>query len=231
MKTYRISVTALAAVVLLAGCAQIQQKTGMDDKTASTVGGAAIGCVGGALLAKLSGRNAAGGCLAGTLIGGLIGFEKARRAEIDTAEQTRREAAAALATLPPDQAQNVNVGEVKTVEVTATDKATRQVKKYAAFDSVTVDMPLSAKGTPEYDAALGKLKTLAERVADERGSSEIIISTNASDAKLHKVALESNAVKSTSGKGTITVSKRIDPTLPAGMQRMTVKAGSLNTEV
>ncbi|MFT3850658.1 MAG: hypothetical protein QM739_18885 [Propionivibrio sp.] len=202
----------------------------MDDKTVSTVGGAAIGCAAGAVLAHVMGRNALGGCAAGAVVGGLIGFEKARQEEIAAAEQARKDAQAALASLPPAQANAVNVGEVKTVEVTAIDKSTKQTKKYTAFDSVTVDLPTSTKGTPEYDAALNKLKTLAERVADERGSSEIIIGVNGADAKAQKVALESNSVKTKNG-GTVIVTKRADPSLSAGMQRMTVKAGDLKTEV
>ncbi|MRD73719.1 hypothetical protein HCX48_11300 [Rhodocyclus tenuis] len=220
----------VSVAVLMSGCAQMQEKTGMDDKAASTVGGAAIGCAAGALLAHLTGHNAAGGCAAGMVVGGLVGFEKARQAEIAAAEQTRKETVAALATLPPAQANAVTVGEVRTVEVTATDKVTNQKKKYAAFDSVSVDMPTSAKGTPEYEAAMGKLKTLAERVADDRGSSEIIVSVNSGDAKAQKIALESNSVKTKAGNP-ITVIKRVDPSLARGMQRITVKAGSLNTNV
>jgi hypothetical protein len=220
----------VSVAVLMAGCAQMQEKTGADDKTAGAVGGAAIGCAAGALLAHLTGQSATGGCAAGAVVGGLIGFEKARQAELATAQQARKETVAALSTLPPAQAKAVKVGDVKTVEVTATEKATKQTKKYAAFDSVSVDMPTSAKGTPEYDAAMGKLKTLAERVADDRGSAEIIVGVNGGDAKVQKIALESNSVKTKAGNQ-ITVTKRIDPSLAAGMQRITVKAGTLNTNV
>lgn len=230
MYAKRISLCAVSAVFALSGCAQMQQKTGMDDKTTSTVGGAVIGCAAGAVLAHLTGQNALGGCAVGSVVGGLIGFEKARQSEIAAAEQARKDAQAALASLPPTQAKAVNIGEIKTVEVTATDKATKQTKKYTAFDSVTVDLPTSAKGTAEYDAAMGKLKTLAERVADERGASEIIVGVNGTDARTQKVALESNSVKTKNG-GVVTVTKRVDPSIAPGMQRMTVKAGNLRTDV
>ena len=91
-------------------------------------------------------------------------------------------------------------------------------------------MPTSLKGTPEYGAAMDKLKTLAERVADERGSSEIIVGVNGGDAKVQKIALETNSVKTKAGNQ-IVVSKRVDPTLQPGMQRITVKAGTLRTNV
>ena len=230
MNAKYIVLPVVSVAVLMTGCAQMQEKTGMDDKTAGAVGGAAVGCAAGALLAHLTGHSAAGGCAAGLVVGGLVGFEKARQAELTAAEQARKETVAALATLPPAQAKAITVGNVKTVEVTATEKATNQTKKYAAFDSVSVDMPTSAKGTPEYDAAMGKLKTLAERVADDRGSSEIIVGVNGGDAKAQKIALESNSVKTKAGNP-VTVTKRVDPSLAAGMQRITVKAGTLNTNV
>ena len=50
-----ISLTLIAVAVGVSGCASIQQSTGMDNKTASAVGGGLMGCVGGALLAKLGG--------------------------------------------------------------------------------------------------------------------------------------------------------------------------------
>lgn len=229
--TLRFKLSALCIALLCSGCAEIQQKTGMDDKTTSTVGGAAVGCAAGALLARVTGQSAGAGCAAGAVVGALVGFEKARQAEIAAAEQARKDTEAAFATLPrTPNAKPVVVGEVKTVEVTATDKATKQTKKYAAFDSISVDMPTSAKGTPEYDAAMGKLKTLAERVAAERGASDIVIAVNSQDAKKQKIALETNSVKGNSG-GMINVTKRIDPALSVGMQRVTVKAGTLNTEV
>lgn len=230
MKLKQLTVSLISASLVLSGCAGIQQRTGMDDKTASTVGGAAIGCAAGVLIARIAGTNAKDTCAAGAVVGGLIGFEKARQAEIAAAEQARKDAIAALSTLPPAQSKAVIVSPVRTVEVTATDKATKQTRKYAAFDSVTVQMPATAKATPEYDAAVGKLKTLAERVADERGSSEIIIAVNGTDAKMQKIVLESNSVKTANG-GTVTVTKRVDVSLVQGIQTMTVRAGNLRTDV
>ena len=226
MKLLTLSVVTLA--ITLTGCADIQKQTGMDGKTAGAAGGAAIGCIGGALLAKITGQNAAGGCAAGAIVGGLVGFSKARQDEISAASKAQQEAIAALA--PLSVGSQVKAGEMKTVEVTATDKTKNETKKYQAFDSVSVDIPISAKGTPEYDAAISKLKTLAEKVADERGSSKIDIAMTAADAKANKVILETATAKTAKGN-TVTVSKAADNTLQKGIERVTVRAGKLEQTV
>ena len=226
MKLLTVSVFTLA--VTLAGCADMQKQTGVDGKAVSAAGGAAIGCIGGALLAKVTGQNAAGGCLAGAVVGGLVGFEKARQDEITAASKAQQEVIAALA--PLSVGNQVRAGEVKTVEVTATDKTKNETKKFQAFDSVSVDIPISAKGTPEYDAAISKLKTLAEKVADERGSSKIDIAMTAADARANKVTLETASAKTAKGN-TVTVSKAADSTVQRGMERVTVRAGKLEQTV
>ncbi len=223
-----LTLSTLAFAVTLTGCANVQQATGLDGKAVGAAGGAAIGCVGGALLAKITGQNAVGGCVAGAVVGGLVGFQKARQDEISAATKAQQEAVAALA--PLSVASQVKVGEVKTVEVTATDKTKNETKKYQAFDSVSIDIPISAKGTPEYDAAIGKLKTLAEKVADERGSSKIDIAMTSADARANKVTLETASVKTAKGN-TITVAKAADNTVQKGIERVTVRAGKLEQTV
>ena len=138
MKLRALSVVTLA--ITLSGCADMQKQTGMDGKAVGAMGGAAIGCVGGALLARISGQNAAGGCIAGAVVGGLVGFEKARQDEISAATKAQQEAIAALA--PLSVGRQVKAGEIKTVEVIATDKTKNETKKYQAFDSVSVDIPI-----------------------------------------------------------------------------------------
>ncbi len=220
--------SAVALAITLTGCADMQKQTGMDGKTAGAAGGAAIGCIGGALLAKITGQNAAGGCVVGAVAGGLIGFAKARQDEISAASKAQQEAIMALA--PYSSGGQVRAGELKTVEVTATDKTKNETKKYQAFDSVSVDIPISAKGTPEYDAAISKLKTLAEKVADERGSSKIDIAMTAADARANKVTLETASAKTAKGN-TVTVSKAADNTVQRGIERVTVRAGKLEQTV
>lgn len=216
----------LAAAALLAGCANAPK---FDDKTIGATTGAVIGCVGGAVLAHVTGHNAAAGCVAGGAVGGLIGFERARQQEIAAATQAQQQAIAALQQLPAGK--GAQAGEVKTVEVTATDKTTKQARKYQAFDSVSVDIPLSTKGTPEYEQAIGKLKTLAEQVADERGSATIEVALAPTDARARKVALETATAHTAKGSP-VTVRKTADGTVPKGVERFTVRAGAIKqTEV
>lgn len=219
-----LTLSAISLAVALSGCADMQQKTGLDGKTISTAGGAAIGCLGGAVLAKITGQNSLGGCAVGAVAGGLIGFEKARQNEITAATKAQQEAIAALA--PLSVSRQAKAGEVKTVEVTATDKSKNETKKFQAFDSVSVDIPLSAKGTPEYNAALSKLKALAEKVADERGSSKIDIAMTAADARANKVTLETASAKTAKGN-TVIVTKAADNSVQTGIERVTVRAGKL----
>lgn len=216
MKT-KFLVSAIAFSLSLSGCAN------MDDKTASAATGSVIGCAGGVLIAKIAGGNPTAGCAAGAMVGGLIGFEKARHDEIAAAEKARQEAVSAIS-----NTKGVRAGEVKTVEITATDKSTRETKKFQAFESVDIDLPLSTKGTPEYDAAMGKIKKLAEKIADERGSSEIELAVTPADAKLKKIALRSDVVKTGAGN-TITVSKVANKKLSRGLERITVRAGGIKT--
>ena len=222
-----LSLTVVALALGLSGCANLQQSTGMDGKTAGAVGGGVIGCVGGAVLAKLGGGNPLAGCAVGAVAGGLVGFEQARQQEIAAAEQTRQEVVAAFASRP---GARVRVGDVKTVEVTAIQKGTREAKKYQAFDSVSVDLPLNSKGTPEHDAAMEKLKTLAQQVADERGSADIVVALAPADAKAQKMVASRGSVQTAKGR-TITVVKMSDAAVPRGVERITVKAGRLQTEV
>lgn len=224
----KIAWTAVALAIGLAGCANTNTNTpgSMDNKTSGAVMGGALGCAGGALLAKLAGGNMAAGCAVGAVVGGLVGFERARQEEIADAERARQDAIAATASLPPQQ--RARGGVVKTVEVVAKDKANGSTQKVKTFDSVSVDIPISTKGTPEYTAAMGKLKTLAERVADERGSAEIVVAVTPADARANKVNMSGGKVTTAKGNP-ITVTKMTDTSVPKGMERITVKAGRLKT--
>jgi hypothetical protein len=230
MNKIAVTAVAVAMAIGLAGCANTNTNTAtpgaMDDKTQGAVMGGALGCAGGALLAKLAGGNMAAGCAMGAVVGGLVGFERARQQEIADAERARQEAIEVTASLPPQQ--RARGGEIKTVEVVAKDKANGSTKKVKAFESVSVDLPISAKGTPEYTSAMGKLKTLAERVADERGSAEILVSVTPADAKANKVNMAGGKVASPKGNP-ITVTKLTDARVTKGMERITVKAGRLKT--
>ena len=103
-------------------------------------------------------------------------------------------------------------------------------KTAGAAGGAAIDIPISAKGTPEYDTAISKLKTLAEKVADERGSSKIDIAMTAADARANKVTLETASAKTAKGN-TVTVSKAADNTVQKGIERVTVRAGKLEQTV
>ena len=222
----KIALTTLVVALGLSGCANTPGQSGMDNKTTGAAVGGALGCAGGALLAKLAGGNMAAGCAVGAVMGGLVGFDRARQQEIAEAEQARQEAVQAMASLPPHK--RARAGEIKTIDVLAKDKASGNTQRIKTFDSMSVDVPISTKGTPEYSAAMGKLKTLAERVADERGSADIVVAVTPADARSSKVNMEGG--KTVTAKGNpIRVTKVTDTGVPKGIERITVKAGRLKT--
>lgn len=225
------SISVLITSTLLTGCLANLPKE-MDSKTAGTALGATVGCVGGAVLAKLQGGNAAAGCVIGSVAGGLIGFQKARQEEIAEATRTRDEAQALLAKLPPNTGgAKPQVSEVKTVDVAVTEKGKTESSNYKAFDSVTLDIPTASRGTPEREEVMAKLRKLAEKVADERHSARIEVTMTAADAKALKVDLTSTTVQSPKGNP-IVFSRAADSTVPRGIERITVRAGAIkNLEV
>lgn len=225
------SVSVLISAALLSGCLAGLPKD-VDGKTAGTAMGATLGCAGGALLAKVQGGSAAAGCALGAVAGGLIGFQKARQEEIAEANRTRDEAQALLAKLPPSNGgAKAQITEVKTVDVTATDKNNAESRKFKAFESVTVDIPTTSRGTSEREEVMAKLRTLAEKVADERQSARIEVAMTAADAKALKVDLTSTTVQSPKGNPII-FSRTADSTVPRGIERITVRAGAIkNLEV
>ena len=223
-----LTLSAVAFAVALTGCADLQKQTGLDNKTVGAAGGAAIGCVGGALLAKITGQNAAAGCLVGAVAGGFVGFEKARQDELSAAAQAQQEAIAALG--PLSSGRQINAQPIKTVEVTATDKSTNETRKYQAFDSMSIDLPLNQKDTLGYDKAIASLRTYAEKLADDRGSSKVDRTMTSADARAQKYTLDSNVFKTAKGNP-VTVSKTTDNTLQKGIERVTVRAGKLERSV
>lgn len=198
--------------IFISGCA------GMDSKSQSAALGATLGCAAGAILANLSGHDAKGGCAAGALVGGIAGYEKARQDELKAAKLAQQDA---VSTLPGAQAK-----EIIADNVSVTEKATGNVKQMRVFREVNIDLPLSRKGTPEFNSAMDKLKIFAEKVADERGKSEIIVSFAPRDAALQKVDVKKVEVKTASGKGTILFSKAVDDRISEGVEQVTVRAAN-----
>ena len=224
----RLTLTAVAFAVALSGCADIQKQTGMDNKAFGAAGGAAIGCVGGALLAKISGQNAAAGCAVGAIAGGLIGFEKARQEEIAEAVRVQQEAIAAFGPMPAGM--QIKTEPIKTVAVMVTDRTTNQTKAVDSFDSVEMEIPLKLKGTAGYDSALTKLREFAVKKADERGASNIDRAMRVSDARANKFLPETNATRTPKGN-VVTVSKTVDNATQSGVERITVRVRKLESTV
>lgn len=223
-----LTLTAVALAVALTGCADIQKQTGLDGKTVSAAGGAAIGCVGGALLAKITGQNAAAGCAVGAIAGGLIGFEKARQEEIAAAVQAQQDAIAALGPLP--SGTRIKAEPIKTVPVMVTDKTSNQTTEVDSFESFDLDIPLAMKGTPGYDKAISSLSAFAVKKADERGASNIDRTMTAADARANKFVPETNVAKTPKGNP-VTVSKAINNATQKGVERVTVRVRKLEPTV
>lgn len=209
------------AVLTLTSCASIQESTGLNNKTVSTSAGLTLGCAGGMLMAKLLNQNLATGCIAGAAVGGLIGFEKARQEELDEAEKTSAEVMSTMSTAPAGK--GVVAEQTKTVEIETTDPATKAVKKVKTFSSISIDLPLAAKGTPEFDVAIDKVKAFATKLADKRGSSDITLSVSPKSARKYQFTPSKDSVKSAAGN-TINVIKKIDSGVPEGVERVTVSA-------
>lgn len=223
MKNLYLSIIALSITVY--GCAEMQQHTSQNSNPAIVFGNAIFGCFGGTMLAKFTGQSEEIGCKHGTFFVWLFAFKKSRQEEISAVENAAQEAVSALELLPASKA--VKIGQVATVEVTVTNKFSNEIIKIKVFDFISLEIPFSLKNTPEYDAAISKLKKLAEKVADERGSSLINISLTSTDAKRYKIVFETGSVLTPKGSS-ITVSKTADNSIQQGIERVTVRAGKLD---
>lgn len=215
-KTLMVSAVTM---LFLTGCVTTQGGSPfgqIDDKTATAGMGAAIGCVGGAVLAHLTGGKPLAGCAAGALIGGLVGFEKARQEEIEAAKRAQAEVVSSVA--------GAKAAPVVTEEVQVNDKNTGETKTVQALKEFSIDMPLSQKGSSEFNQAMNKVNKLAERYADERGIAEVTVAVNPKDAKAQKVTEQTINMKTSSGKGEIIFVKKTDIAVEKGYERITVKA-------
>lgn len=214
-------IPSMLAGLILTGCASLQDGSGAGNKTVSTATGATIGCMGGMLVAKLLNRDLAAGCVAGGVVGGLIGFEKARQEELDEADKTAADVMATMSTIP--EGKGAVVEKIKTVEVDVNDPTTKTVKKVRTFSQASIDLPLAAKGTPEFDSAIEKIKAFAIKLADKRGSAEITLAVSPKSASKYAFVPSKDSTKTEVGS-VITVIKKIDSTIPVGVQRVTVSA-------
>lgn len=117
-------------------------------------------------------------------------------------------------------------GPVLLQDTPITDSNTRQTRNLRTLDSVTVQMPLAAKGRPEYTQSMNTLKSLANHLADNRGSASIVVHQAASDIQARRVNTATGVSKSTQGSS-VRVEKVVDPKLSSGMETYTIKAGAI----
>lgn len=205
----RFVATVLSVSVALSSCAN------MDSKTEGAVVGGALGCAVGAVVAKLTKNDAGAGCVGGALVGGLIGYQRARSMEIAEANKAAEVAS---------RVEGAKVTPVETQQVHVTDKQTKKTETVSAFKSVSVDIPVRQLNTPEGREAVAKLEAYARKVAAERADTIDMTIAAAPDAggSANKVTLKTTM--ETSGKGKVRRNYVADPRVPGNVQRFTVEA-------
>ena len=105
----------------------------------------------------------------------------------------------------------------------------KDTKKVKAFESLTVELPTTTRNRPEHAGAVEKLRKLAEKMADERGSADIILAVRPEEAKVRKLSLTPDVITTAKGKQ-ITLIRKIDSGVPKGVERVTVQAGPVPSE-
>lgn len=220
--------TILFLAGLLAGCESIPKSLdSVDQKTVSTMAGAALGCVGGVLMTQIVGGDRSTACVLGAAAGGILGFERARRQELADAAASRQEIITTIA--PIAKTKGVRVGDVKTQNVSMKTDDGKETKNVKAFDSLTIELPTTTQNRPEHAAAVEKLRKLAEKMADERGSADIILAVRPEEAKARNMSLTPDVITTSKGKK-ITFMRKVDASVPKGVERVTVQAGPVRIE-
>jgi hypothetical protein len=208
---FRLPVCVVAVSVALGGCANV------DQKTQSAGVGAAVGCAAGAVLTTLTKNDAKTACLAGAVVGGLIGYQRARSSEIDDAKAAADEVV---------KVSGAKAAPVQTDTVKVTDKETGKTETVRAFKSVSVDIPLSQLDTADGKEAMRKLNDYARKVARERGEAvQMTIAT--APGKGAKAAPVGNMQASEKvGDGVVNRHIVTDSRIPANVQRVSIEASN-----
>ncbi|MEG2046383.1 MAG: hypothetical protein RR100_05995 [Comamonas sp.] len=144
--------------------------------------------------------------------------------EIETARAVQDDAVSSMQHLPIKLRSSA--GPVKLQDVPITDSQSGQTRKMRALESITVHMPLAAKGRPEYTQAMTTLKNLANRLADNRGSAAIVVHQSAADLQAQRVNAATGVSKTAKGSP-VKVEKVEDANLAAGAERYTIQAGPI----
>lgn len=208
MSTRNRAICLALAPLLLSSCAT------MDEKTQSAAVGAALGCAAGALLAQVTSNDPGTACAAGAVIGGLIGYQRARNNEIEEARKTAEATTTSVA--------GAKTTPVQTEVVQVTDKESGKTEPVNAFKSVSVDIPVSQLNTTEGREAMRKLNEYARKVATERGETVDMTVAVAPD-KTGKTKVATQQTREAAGKGAVVRNVVADTRIPPNVQRVTIE--------
>lgn len=151
-------------------------------------------------------------------------FAAARASELASARQALDDIVQATSKLAP--ARQVRPRGVTTVPFEVTDAHTGQSRTVDCFESLTVDLPLELRGTPEHDAAMVGVKKLAEQLASSRGGARIVRGFALADVQHEKIVLDSAVAKASGGQD-IVVRKQSDAEVLRGFERISVHGNAL----
>ncbi|KGG85485.1 hypothetical protein [Comamonas thiooxydans] len=216
MKKLKLTVLACAAT-LLGGCASLQDaSTSLSCMLSRVTNSADPSC------------GPGGGTPATAVSGGqnerFARLQAALDQETQHAQSMQAQAVQAMQKLPAKQ--RAVAGPVQTRTVSIADGQSGQAHQMRSFSALTVEMPLAAKGRREYTQAMNVLKELANELADNRGSSSIVVDQSDEDVRAGRVNTATGTTQSKGGKP-VTVIKKIDTGLPAGVERYTIEAGEI----
>jgi hypothetical protein len=207
-------------VVSLAVCAGLSSACTTTPHRTETAGkGAVVGCVSGVAFAMIVRGNPLEACLAGTVVGGVAGYQKARLDELDQARETAKSLTQDIVDTP---AAKVEVQQVQVVEADS-----GRAEKVEAFKGLSMDVPLSQLGTPEGQALMRKLDAYARKIAQDRGepvSLEVVKKApteTAATMPAQRLVLEETTEPL--GKGLLIRRVVLDTALPSTVQRVKIE--------
>lgn len=215
MKIAKLTLIACAATIL-SGCATLEEaSTSLSCMLSRVTSGTdpSCGTSGGQATAMSGGHSER-----------FSRLQAALNQEIQQAQGVQAQAVQAMQSLPVKQ--RAVAGPVLTQPVPIADAQSGQTHQMRAFSSLSVEMPLAAKGRKEYTRAMDLLKELANELADNRGASSIVVDQADGDVKAGRVNTATGTTQSKGGKP-VSVIKRIDAGLPNGVERYTIEAGAI----
>ena len=214
MKIAKLTLIACAATIL-SGCATLEEaSTSLSCMLSRVTSAADPSCGSSAPATTMSGGHSER----------FSRLQAALNQETQHAQSIQAQAVQAMQSLPVKQ--RAVAGPVLTQPVPIADAQSGQTLQMRAFSSVSVEMPLAAKGRKEYTRAMDLLKELANELADNRGSSSIVVDQADADVKAGRVNTATGTTQSKGGKP-VSVIKRIDAGVPSGVERYTIEAGAI----